>query len=89
MKLNVGDEIYSVHSFNIFTIEYISKDGNSFVLVSSDGKYEKSRCYTLPDIKRSFMKTTEKQREHHSPDSSIAKTYQGTRRGGSTPTAAA
>lgn len=25
MKLNVGDEIYSVHSFNPFTIEYISK----------------------------------------------------------------
>lgn len=25
MKLNVGDEIYSVHSFNIFSIEYISK----------------------------------------------------------------
>lgn len=60
MKLNVGDEIYSVHSFNIFTIEYISRDGNSFVLVSSDGKYEKykkSRCYTLPDIKRSFKKS--------------------------------
>ncbi len=57
MKLNVGDEIYSVHSFNTFTIEYISKDGNSFVLVSTDGKYEKSRCYTLPDIKRSFKKS--------------------------------
>ena len=56
MKLNVGDEIYSIHSFNTFTIEYISKDGNSFVLVSSNGKYEKSRCYTLPDIKRSFKK---------------------------------
>lgn len=41
MKLNVGDEIYSIHSFNTFTIEYISKDGNSFVLVSSDGKYKK------------------------------------------------
>lgn len=57
MKLNVWDQIYSVHSFNTFTIEYISKDGNSFVLVSSNGKYEKSRCYTLPDIKRSFKKS--------------------------------
>lgn len=34
MKLNVGDEIYSIHSLNTFTIEYISKDGNTFVLVS-------------------------------------------------------
>lgn len=50
MKLNVGDEIYSVHSFNIFTIEYISKDGNSFVLVSSDGKYEKNHGATRDQI---------------------------------------
>ena len=57
MKLNVGDEIYSVHSFNTFTIEYISKDGNSFVLVSSNGRYEKSLCFPLPDIKRSFKKS--------------------------------
>lgn len=77
MKLNVGDEIYSVHSFNTFYIEYISKDGNSFVLVSSDGKYEKSRCYTLPDIKR-ISRKAKVRNEHHSPDSSIAKTYQRT-----------
>lgn len=57
MRLNVGDEIYSVRTLNTFTIEYVSKDGNSFVLVSSNGKYEKSRCYTLPDIKRSFKKS--------------------------------
>lgn len=56
MKLKTGDEIYSVHSFNTFRIEYVSSDGNSFVLVSSDGKYKVSRCYTLPDIKRSFKK---------------------------------
>jgi hypothetical protein len=62
MKLNVGDEIYSVHSFNTFRIEYISDDGNSFVIVSSDGKYDASRCYTLPDIRRSFKRSDGKKR---------------------------
>lgn len=37
----------------------------------------------LPHVKprkllTDFMKTTEKPDEHHSPDSGIAKTYQGT-----------
>lgn len=45
-----------------------------------------NRICNLRKLFTDFMKTTEKPREHHSPDPSIAKTYQGTRGRGSTTT---
>lgn len=53
-----GDIIESVHTGNKFIIEYISKDGKSFVLVYQADTTQPSRCYADYDIKRSFRKVT-------------------------------
>lgn len=50
-----GNEIFSVHSGHRFAIEYVSYDGNSFVLTSVEND-SLSRCYTRSDINRSFKK---------------------------------
>lgn len=51
-----GDIIESVHTGNKFIIEYISKDGKSFVLVYQADVTQPSRCYADYDIRRSFRK---------------------------------
>lgn len=47
-----GDVIYSKHTLNRFVIEYT--DGNCVILKSIDGKYDKTRCYYIHEIKESF-----------------------------------
>ena len=51
-----GDIIESVHAGNKFIIEYISKDGKSFVLVYQNDAVQPSRSYSDHDIRRSFRK---------------------------------
>lgn len=50
-----GDLIFSTNSGQRFAIEYVSHDGNSFTLTSVDND-SLSRCYTKPEINRSFKK---------------------------------
>ncbi|MBI1679474.1 hypothetical protein [Citrobacter portucalensis] len=56
--MKTGDVIESIHTSNRFIIEYISKDGKSFVLVYKDENNQPSRCYADHDIRRSFRKVT-------------------------------
>lgn len=41
---------------SVFTMEYISNDGKSFVLTYKDETDQPSRCYSDHDIRRSFRK---------------------------------
>jgi len=54
--MKIGDIIESINTGNKFIIEYISKDGKSFVLVYQDDATQPSRCYADYDIRRSFRK---------------------------------
>jgi hypothetical protein len=54
MRLVTGDVIQSIHTGNSFTVEYVSEDGNFFILRPREG--EKSRGYDMNNFKRSFVK---------------------------------
>ncbi len=51
-----GDVIESINTGNKFIIEYISKDGKSFVLVYQNDPSQPSRCYADYEIRRSFRR---------------------------------
>lgn len=59
MKLKVGDIVQSVHTGNKFTVEYVSKDGHTFVLAPSPGVRNTSSSYSMYDYLRSFKAVQE------------------------------
>ncbi|HBC7448609.1 DUF551 domain-containing protein [Serratia marcescens] len=54
MIINRADVIESIHTGNTFVVEYVSEDGNFFILHPKDG--EKSRGYNIHELNRSFVK---------------------------------
>ncbi|HEJ9146346.1 TPA: hypothetical protein SML79_000310 [Serratia marcescens] len=54
MIIRQADVIESIHTGNTFVVEYVSEDGNFFILHPKDG--EKSRGYNIHELNRSFVK---------------------------------
>lgn len=52
--LKVGDKIYSIHTENSFTVEYVSNDGWCVIINSEKGIMESARCYYKIDIEYNF-----------------------------------
>lgn len=55
IELKPGDKIMSVHSFNEFIVEYVSKDKQCLVANYEDKTKGGSRCFTRTDIEQNFV----------------------------------